>query len=34
VDPDYKKIPSFDEKNITTYKFPFGEMAREIMMGL
>lgn len=31
VDPGYKAIPVFDDRNITTYKFPFGEMARETM---
>lgn len=31
VDPDYKKLPVFNEENIKTYKFPFGEMARDIM---
>lgn len=31
VDPRYKEIPLFDESNIKTYPYPFGELAREIV---
>lgn len=31
MDPNYNKTPVFDEDNIRTYKYPFGEMAREIL---
>ena len=30
-DPRYKNFTVFDDENIKIYKFPFGEMAREIM---
>ncbi len=31
MDPNYNKTPVFDEDNIRTYEYPFGEMAREIL---
>ena len=31
VDPRYNEIPLFNETNIKTYPYPFGEMAREIV---
>ena len=31
LDPNFSKIPVFDEINIQTYEYPFGEMAREVL---
>ena len=31
VDPNYNKTRDFDEDNIQTYEYPFGEMAREVI---
>ena len=31
VDPNYNKTPVFDEFNIQTYEYPFGDMAREVL---
>jgi hypothetical protein len=32
VDPNYNQTPSFDEKIVQTYPYPFGEMAREMVL--
>lgn len=31
VDKNYNKTPTFNESNIQTYQYPFGEMAREVL---
>ena len=31
VDPYYNETPYLDEKIVQNYKFPFGQMAREII---
>ena len=31
MDPNYKEVKEFTEENIKTYKFPFGQMAREAL---
>ena len=31
VDPHFNKTPVFDEFNIQTYEYPFGDMAREVL---
>ena len=31
VDANYNKTPVFDEETIRTYKYPFGEMVRELL---
>lgn len=31
MDPNFNKTPIFDENNIRTYPYPFGEMAREVL---
>jgi hypothetical protein len=32
VDPYYNETPTFDEKIVKTYPYPFGDMAREMVM--
>jgi hypothetical protein len=32
VDPYYNQTPYFDEKIVKTYPYPFGDMAREMVM--
>jgi len=32
VDPYYNQTPSFDEKIVKTYPYPFGDMAREMIL--
>ena len=32
VDPYYNQTPYFDEKIVKTYSYPFGDMAREMVM--
>lgn len=31
VDPNYENLKEFNETNIQTYDYPFGEMAREVL---
>jgi hypothetical protein len=31
VDPKYNQTPVFDENNIRTYEYPFGDMVRELL---
>ncbi|XP_046448567.1 uncharacterized protein LOC124197245 [Daphnia pulex] len=31
LDKNYNKTPTFNESNIQTYQYPFGEMAREVL---
>ena len=31
VDPHYKELKEFNETNIQTYKYPFGQMVREVL---
>ena len=31
VDPYYNDLKEFNEKNIKNYKYPFGQMAREVL---
>jgi hypothetical protein len=32
VDPNFNQTPSFDENVVKTYPYPFGDMAREVML--
>ena len=32
MDPNFNQTPSFDENVVKTYPYPFGEMAREVML--
>jgi hypothetical protein len=31
VDPKFNKTPVFDENNIRTYEYPFGDMVRQLL---
>ena len=31
VDPHYHEVTEFNEDNIKNYKYPFGQMAREVL---